>query len=166
MGLPQPTSNWQVLEYSEIERPGAVQRFCCPTRRRSRRVRRGAPDPDGQVRHKRDRSDPAPRKPELAAGCRDRRRVGFVERLARMTCCPDWDQGTDGARLPQAGGCRKSVGRPVGPNRGLDQLRIILATRPISTGRNLASTSHKKPRWALDRSKKRRELRGRTLRFR
>jgi enoyl-CoA hydratase/carnithine racemase len=45
--------------------------------------------------------------------------VGCVHRFARATCRPGGDQGADGARLPQAGGCRKSAGILSGPNCAL-----------------------------------------------
>ena len=90
-----------------------------PARRRSRRVRRGARDPDRRVRQMGDRQHQAPRQHQPAAGRRARRRVGCVHRFARATCRSGWDQGADGARLPQAGGCRKSARILPGPNRAL-----------------------------------------------
>src|SRR5271156_5019241 len=45
--------------------------------------------------------------------------MGCVHRFARETCRPGGDQGADGARLPQAGGCRKSARILPGPNRAL-----------------------------------------------
>ena len=44
---------------------------------------------------------------------------GCVHRFARATCRPGGDQGADGARLPQAGGCRKSARILPGSNRAL-----------------------------------------------
>ena len=66
-----------------------------------------------------DRQHQAPRQHQPAAGRRARRRVGCVHRFARATCRPGGDQGADGARLPQAGGCRKSARILPGPNRAL-----------------------------------------------
>ena len=88
-----------------------------PARRRSRRVRRGARDADRQVRQMGDRQHQAAGQHQPAAGRRARRRVGCVHRFARATCRPGGDQGADGARLPQAGGCRKSARILPGPNR-------------------------------------------------
>ena len=90
-----------------------------PARRRAGCVRRGARDPDRQVRQMGDRQHQAPRQHQPAAGRRARCRVGCVHCFARTTRRPGWDQSTDGARLPQAGGCRKSAGILPGPNRAL-----------------------------------------------
>ena len=64
-------------------------------------------------------SDQAPRQHQPAAGRRARRRLGCVHRFARATCRPGGHQGADGARLPQAGRCRKSARILPGPNRTL-----------------------------------------------
>jgi hypothetical protein len=56
-----------------------------------------------------DRQHQAPRQHQPAAGRRARGRVGCMHRFARATRRPGWDQGADGTRLPQAGGCRKSA---------------------------------------------------------
>ncbi len=66
------------------------------------------------VRQMGDRQYQAPRQHQPAAGRRTRRRVGCVHRFARATRRPGWNQSADGARLPQAGGCRKSPRIPCG----------------------------------------------------
>jgi enoyl-CoA hydratase/carnithine racemase len=81
--------------------------------------RRGARDPDRQVRQMGDRQHQAPRQHQPAAGRRARCWVGCVHRFARATCRPGGDQGTDRARLPQTGGCRKSARILSGPNCAL-----------------------------------------------
>jgi hypothetical protein len=43
--------------------------------------------------------------------------VGCVHQVARATRRPGGDQRADGARLPQARGCRKSARILPGPNR-------------------------------------------------
>ena len=52
-----------------------------------------------------------------------RRRVGCVHRFARATRRAKWDQGADGARLPQARGCRKSTRILREPNPALGRSR-------------------------------------------
>ena len=93
----------EVLLSSEdiLSRPGRGVRLhqSRPARRRAGCVRRGARDPDRQVRQMGDRQDQAPRQHQPAAGCRARRRVGCVHRFARAACRPGGNQGADGARL-------------------------------------------------------------------
>ena len=59
-----------------------------PARCRSRCVRRGARDPNRQVRQMGDRPDQAPREHQPSAGCRTWRRLGCVHRFARPICRP------------------------------------------------------------------------------
>ena len=65
---------------------------------------------------------------DLDADVETRRRVGCVHCLARATLRPGWDQGAHGARLPQAGGCRKSARILPGPNRPLVRRLTRLST--------------------------------------
>ena len=92
---------------------------------RAGRVCRSARDPHRQVRQVGDRQHQAPRKHEPASGSRNRRRVGCVHRFARATRRPGWDQGADGARLPQAGGRGKSARILHRPNPSLGSLDAI-----------------------------------------
>ena len=59
-----------------------------------------------------------PRQHQLAAGRRARRRVGCVYQVAWSTRRPGGNQSAHGARLPEAGGCRKSARILPGPNLG------------------------------------------------
>jgi len=86
---------------------------------RADQVRGVAGDPDRQIRQVGDRQHQAPRQYQPAAGRRARCRVGCVHRFARATCRPGRHQGADGARLPQAGRCRKSARILPRPNRAL-----------------------------------------------
>ena len=76
-----------------------------------------------------------PRQHQPAAGRRARRRVGCVHRFARAIRRPGWDQGADGARLPQAGRCRKSARILPGPNRALGRARRDSQLRDVEDGR-------------------------------
>ena len=66
-----------------------------------------------------------------------RGRVGCVHRFARATCCPGGDQSADGARLPQARGCRKSARIPSGPNRALGRRSTRFRTPDVADGTRL-----------------------------
>jgi hypothetical protein len=70
-----------------------------------------------------------------AAGRRARRRMGCVHRFTRATCRPGGDQGADRARLPQAGGCRKSARIIPGPNRAVGRRRRDSQLRDVENGR-------------------------------
>ena len=96
-------------------------------------LRRSARDPDRQVRQMGDRQHQAPRQHQPAAGRRTRRRVGCLHCFARATRRPGWNQSADGARLPQAGGCRKSARILPGPNPALTGRR---PGRPKSINEN------------------------------
>src|SRR6202521_3762819 len=83
-----------------------------------------------------DRSDQAPRQYQPAAGRRARCAVGRVHRFARATCRPGGDQGAGGARLPQAGGCRKSARILSGPNcaLGTETPNAVFVMSTVSKG--------------------------------
>ena len=94
-------------------------RESCTSGRRFRRVRRNARDTDRQVRQMGDRQYQTSRQYQPAAGRRAWRRVGCLHCFARPARRAEWDQSPDDARLPQAGGCRKSPRILPGPNRAL-----------------------------------------------
>ncbi len=91
------------------------------------------------VRQVGDRQHQAPRQHQPAAGRRARRRVGCVHRFARATCRSGWNQSADGARLPQAGGCRKSARILPGPNRALSRRRT---TKEVCMSQKASAVKH------------------------
>ena len=54
--------------------------------------------------------------------------------FARATRRPEWDQSADGARLPQAGRCRKSARILPGPNRALGRRPTRFSTLDLKNG--------------------------------
>src|ERR1700733_6485895 len=82
-----------------------------------------------------DRSDQASRQHQPPAGRRTRCRVGCVHRFSRATCRPNRDQSPDGARIPQAGRCRKSTRVLPGPNRALGRCSTRFRTSDVGMGR-------------------------------
>ena len=119
------------IRADQAEAYGYVNRALA--RRRARRVRRGARDPDRRIRQVGDRQHQTPRQHQPAAGRRARCRVGCVHRFARATRRAGWDQSADGARLPQARGCRKSARILPGPDHPLGKVPGVASFSTDST---------------------------------
>ena len=54
--------------------------------------------------------------------------------MARSTRRPEWDQSADGARLPQAGGCRESARILFRLNRALGRRSTRFRTPDVADG--------------------------------
>jgi len=82
-----------------------------------------------------NRPDQAPPQHQPAAGCRARRRVGCVHCFAWATCRTKRNQSADRARLPQAGGCRKSARILPGTNLAVGPRVRRVSDRTLRMGR-------------------------------